>query len=61
MSIPSLLIPLPRKIDKNNSSTDIANSDFGKQLLLIATMTCEAVEKLEVKYTVLVENLALRF
>lgn len=47
------LIRLPRKIEKKSSSTDIANFDFGKQVLLLETLTCE------VKYPVLVENLAL--
>lgn len=58
-NIPFLLILLPRKIEKNNSSTDVANFDFGKQLLLLETVACEAVGKLEDKYPILVENLAL--
>ena len=56
---PFLLILLPRKLEKNNSSTDIANSDFGKELLLIETVTCETVGTLVVKYSIWIKKILL--
>lgn len=59
MCISFFLILHPKKIEKKKFTTDIANSGFGKQLLLIETVTCEAMGRLVIKHSILIENLAL--